>query len=128
MPTSDMPAGASDVVPVTVTAAGRFLIYIVFDKQIAPPGAVGVQVSVDGVAAGTDDEGGAGPQGDSPNPDYLWIDTIPVSQALAAGPHTVMLTYTGTGVIHARIDAILLQPAVEDKVVVDGSGDIAGRL
>ncbi|MDQ2827799.1 MAG: hypothetical protein M3Y74_01945, partial [Chloroflexota bacterium] len=68
----DLPAGARDTVAVTAPVSGRYFIYIVFDKQQAPAGTVGVTVGVDGVAAGTDDEGGAGAQGVSPNPDLLW--------------------------------------------------------
>jgi len=115
----DLPAGASDTVAVTAPISGRYLVYIVFDKQQAA-GTVGVNVGVDGVAAGTDDEGGAGAQGVSPNPDYLWIDSVAVPQALGAGAHTV--TLSGLGATHAKIDAVLLQPAVEDKVLDDGVG------
>ena len=32
----DMTSGASDTVPVTATATGKYLIYLVFDKQVAP--------------------------------------------------------------------------------------------
>ena len=116
----DMGAGGSDAISVTAPASGRYLVYLVFDKQIAPPGAVGVAVSVDGVAAGRDDEGGAGAQGDSPNPDYLWIDSVAVPQTLDAGTHTVTLSYAGGGSIHAKIDAIMMQPMVEQKVLDDG--------
>ena len=117
----DLPAGGSDTVAVTAPVAGRYLVYLVFDKQLVSPGTVGVNVAVDGTAAGTDDEGGAGAQGDSPNPDLLWIDSVAVPQTLAAGPHTV--TLTGTGATHAKVDAVLLQPAVEDKVLDDGAGN-----
>jgi len=116
----DLPAGASDMVAVTAPAPGRYLVYIVFDKQQAPAGTVGVNVAVDGVAAGTDDEGGAGAQGVSPNPDLLWIDSVSAPQTLGAGAHTV--TLIGLGATHAKIDAVLLQPAVEDKVLDDGAG------
>jgi len=118
----DLTNGGADSMAVTAPAAGRYRVYVVFDKQIASPGAVGVSVSVDGVLAGTDDEGGAGPQGDSPNPDYLWIDSVAVAQQLNAGTHTVTVRYVGGGSIHAKVDALLLQPAVEDKVLSDGSG------
>ncbi len=116
----DLPAGASDTVAVTAPVRGRYLVSLVFDKQQAPAGAVGVTVGVDGVAAGTDDEGGAGAPGVSPNPDLLWIDNVTVPQPLEAGAHAV--TLTGLGATHARIDAVLLQPAVEDKVLDDGAG------
>ncbi len=116
----DLPAGASDTVAVTAPTSGRYLVYIVFDKQQAPAGTVGVNVGVDGVAAGTDDEGGAGAQGVSPNPDLLWIDSVAVPQTLGAGAHTV--TLTGLGATHAKIDAVLLQPAIEDKMLDDGAG------
>jgi hypothetical protein len=118
----DMTIGGSVTVPVTTTVAGSYSAYIVFDKQIAPVRTVGVNVSVDGVVAGSDDQGGAGSQGSSPNPDFLWIDSVALPHVLAAGPHSITLAYTGNGALHAKIDAILLQPAVEDKVLSDGAG------
>ena len=118
----DLTTGGTDSLTVTAPIAGRYRVYLVFDKQIASPGAVGVSVSVDGVSAGTDDEGGAGAQGDSPNPDYLWIDSVAVAQHLNAGTHTVTVRYAGGGSVHAKVDALLLQPAVEDRVLSDGSG------
>jgi len=105
---------------VTAPVSGRYLVYLTFDKQLAAPGTVGVNVAVDGTAAGTDDEGGAGAQGDSPNPDLLWIDSVAVPQTLAAGQHTV--TLTGAGATHAKVDAVLLQPMIEDKALDDGAG------
>ena len=116
----DLPAGASDTIAVTAPVSGRYSVYIVFDKQQAPAGTVSVNVGVAGVAAGTDDEGGAGAQGVSPNPDYLWIDSVAVPRELGAGAHTV--TLTGLGATHAKIDAVLLQPAVEDKTLDNGAG------
>lgn len=120
----DLTTGGSVTISTTAPADGRYLLYVVYDKQIAPAGAVGVRVDVDGTAAGTDDEGGAGAQGDSPNPDYLWIDRVAVPQRLTAGPHTVTLTYAGSGAIHAKVDAIMLQPVIEDKVLADDQGDM----
>jgi len=116
----DLPAGGSDTVAVTAPVAGRYLVYLVFDKRPAPAGAVTVGVAVDGAAAGTDDQGGAGAQGDSPNPDYLWIDSVAVPGTLDVGAHTV--TLTGLGATHARVDAVMLQPMIEDKVLDDGAG------
>jgi hypothetical protein len=118
----DLAAGGSDRIAVTAPADGRYLLYLVFDKQIGPADSVGVRVSVDGVPAGRDNEGGAGAQGASPNPDYLWIDSLPVPQRLTAGAHRVKLDYSGSGSTHARIDAILLQPVIESKVLDDGNG------
>ena len=86
------------------------------------PDSVGVTVRVDGIRAGRDNEGGAGAQGVSPNPDYLWIDSLPVRQSLTAGAHSVTLDYSGSGGTHAKIDAILLQPVIESKVLDDGDG------
>jgi hypothetical protein len=77
---------------------------------------------VDGVTAGRDDEGGAGAQGDAPHPDYLWIDSVAAPRVLSAGPHTVTLTYAGNATTDAKIDAILLQPVAESKVLADGLG------
>jgi hypothetical protein len=116
----DLAQGGSDRISVTAPADGRYLVYVVFDKQVGRPDSVGVTVGVDGIPAGQDDEGGAGPQGVSPNPDYLWIDSLPVQQVLSAGAHAVTLDYAGNGRTHARIDAILLQPVIESKVLDDG--------
>jgi hypothetical protein len=118
----DLATGGSDRLAVTAPAAGRYLLYLAYDKQISPPGSVGVTVSVDGVAQGTDWEGGAGAQGVSPNPDYLWIDSLPFPQPLAAGQHTVTLAYAGTGAMHAKVDAVLLQPAVESTLLTAAGG------
>ena len=118
----DLAAGGSDRIPVNAPADGGYLVYLVFDKQIGSLDSVGVTMSVDGTLSGRDGEGGAGTQGVSPNPDYLWIDSLAVPQRLTAGAHTVTLKYAGNGGSHAKIDAILLQPAIESKVIGDGNG------
>jgi hypothetical protein len=118
----DLAASGSDSLPVTAPADGRYLLYVVFDKQIGPPDSVGITVRVDGIRAGLDNQGGAGAQGVSPNPDYLWIDSLPVHQHLTAGAHTVTVNYAGNGGSHAKIDAILLQPVIESKVLDNGDG------
>jgi hypothetical protein len=118
----DLAAGGNDRIAVNAPADGRYLVYLVFDKQMGPADSVGVRVSVDGVPAGRDNESGAGAQGISPNPDYLWIDSVPVRQRLTAGPHSVKLDYSGYGGTHAKIDAILFQPMIESKVLDDGNG------
>jgi hypothetical protein len=118
----DLGPGGSDNLTVTTSTAGHYLLYVVFDKQIAPTESVGVTVDIDGVRVGADQEGGAGAQGVSPNPDYLWIDSLELPRALSAGHHSVGLTYSGSGSVHAKIDAVLLQPAVEWKVLANGSG------
>jgi hypothetical protein len=73
-----------------VPLVGQCAVYVVFDKQLALQSSVGVRVSVDNVLAGTLSEGGASAQGDSPNSDYLSIQSIDVTQSLTAGPHTVI--------------------------------------
>ncbi|MEO6795732.1 MAG: hypothetical protein ABI401_07855 [Candidatus Dormibacter sp.] len=118
----DLAASGSDRIPVIAPADGGYLVYLVFDKQIGSLDSVGVTMSVDGTQPGRDGEGGAGAQGVSPNPDYLWIDSLAVPQRLTAGAHTVTLKYAGNGGSHAKIDAILLQPTIESKVIDDGNG------
>lgn len=117
-----IPPGGSDALAITATVTGRYLLYIVYDKQRAPAGTIAVRVGVDGRAVGRDDEGGAGAPGDAPNPDYLWIDSVPLPGNLAAGRHTI--TLTGAGMGRAKVDAVLLQPAVESKVLDDGAGAV----
>jgi hypothetical protein len=56
------------------------------------------------------------------NPDYLWSDRLELPMARPAGHHTVGLAYSGSGSVHAKIDAILLQPAVEWKVLANAGG------
>ena len=118
----DLGKGGSDRISVTSPAEGRYLVYLVFDKQMGRPDSVGVTVSVDGIRIGQDNEGGARLQGVSPNPDYLRIDSLAVPQRLTAGAHTVTLKYTGNGGTHAKIDAILWQPVIESKVLANGDG------
>ncbi len=118
----DLAKGGSDRISVTSPADGSYLVYLVFDKQMGRPDSVGVTVSVDGTRVGQDNEGGAGTQGVSPNPDYLWIDSLAVPQRLTAGAHTVTLKYAGNGRTHAKVDAILWQPVIESKVLDDGHG------
>ena len=122
----DLEKGGSDRITVTAPADGRYLVYLVFDKQMGRPDSVGVTVSVDAIPVGQDNEGGAGPQGVSPNPDYLWIDSLAVPQSLTAGAHTVTLIHAGNGNTHAKIDAVLWQPVIESKVLDDRNGATLG--
>ncbi len=114
--------GGADTLTVTAPAPGRYLLELVVDRQLAPPEAVGVEARVDGSPIGVDPEGGAGAQGVSPNPDYLWIDTIPVPGELSAGTHRVTLAYAGQGALEARVDAVILQPVVESRLLAAGDG------
>ena len=74
--------------------------------------------------AGVDLEGGAGAQGVSPNPDYLWVDSLETAP-LVAGAHTVTLGYAGSGSVHAKVDALLLQPEVESRLLGGGTRQLA---
>ncbi|MDQ6774350.1 MAG: hypothetical protein M3024_15435 [Candidatus Dormibacteraeota bacterium] len=121
----DLGPGGSDAVSVGVPSTGRYLVYVVFDKQPGESAATAVRLSVDGVSVGTDNEGGAGEQGVSPNPDYLWIDSLALPEPLVAGAHTITLTYMGTGAVHAKVDALLVQPEVESKLLEDGTQRLA---
>lgn len=121
----DLGPGGSDSIKANLTASGGYLIYVVFDKQPGPADAVGVEVGIDGAIIGIDREGGAGVQGVSPNPDYLWVDSLEVHRPLTAGLHTVTVTYLGSGVLHAKIDALLIQPEVESKVLQQASNRLA---
>jgi hypothetical protein len=121
----DLGPGGSVAILVRAPAPGRYLLQLVFDKQPGAADAAGVAVSVDGRTAGVDQQGGAGAQGVSPNPDYLWIDSLETAGQLAAGTHTVSLSYAGSGSVHAKVDALLLQPEVESLVLGNGTGQLA---
>jgi hypothetical protein len=111
--------GGKLTLPITATVTGQYRLFIVYDKQQGPRSSVSVDVSLDGGRAVRHDEAGAAPPGDSPNPSYLWMDSIVLPAQAKAGQHT--LTFTGIQG-EARIDCVLLQPMVEYRVLSNSSG------
>ncbi len=107
-------------IPASAPVTDRYLVMPVFDRQIAPLGAVGTRLSVGGVPAGVQQQGGAGPQGVTSVPGYLDVGLLPTAGPVPAGSTTVTASYVGDG-REARVDGVLLQPELE-YVVLGGSG------
>ncbi len=112
--------GGSVAIPVRAPVEDRYLVMPVFDRQIAPADSVGTRLSVGGVPAGVQEQGGAGPQGTSSVPGYLDVGRRPTSGPVPAGDTTVTAAYVGDG-RPARLDGVLLQPEVE-WVTLGGPG------
>ena len=113
-------AGGQVDIPAQATSNDRYLVMPVFDHQIAPTGSVGTRLSVGGVPAGVQQQGGAGAQGTSSVPGYLDVGQRRTAGPVAAGPTTVRATYVGDG-RPARLDGVLLQPEIE-WVTLNGPG------
>jgi hypothetical protein len=104
--------GGQVAIPVRAPVDDQYQVMPVFDRQIAPLAAVGTRLSVGGVPAGVQEQGGAGPQGTSSVPGYLDVGQRPTSRAVPAGDTTITAEYTGDG-RPARLDGVLLQPDIE---------------
>jgi hypothetical protein len=112
--------GGQVAIPVRAPVEDRYQVLPVFDRQIAPLEAVGTRLSVGGVPAGVQEQGGAGPQGTSSVPGYLDVGQRPTSRSVPAGDTTIIADYTGDG-RPARLDGVLLQPDIE-WVTLGGPG------
>ncbi len=112
--------GGKVTIPVRAPVGDRYLVMPVFDRQIAPLASVGTRLSVGGVSAGVQEQGGAGPQGVTTVPGYLDVGRRPTSGPIPAGNTTITAAYVGDGRT-ARLDGVLLQPELE-WVTLGGSG------
>ena len=108
---------------VTVPSGGQYLIQLCYDKQQVPTKSLGVTVMVDGQRIGTVYQGGAGEQGDSPSPDYLWMQMLTKPVRLTQGVHVIRLEYVGKEGLSAKIDSLILQPLVEQETLQNANGD-----
>ena len=113
------PGGRVDI-PVRLPTRDRYVVMPVFDRQVAPPAAVGTRVSLGGVPAGVQHQGGAGAQGVTSVPGYLDVGSLPTARSLPAGSTWLTASYVGDG-RSARMDGVLLQPELE-WVILGGSG------
>lgn len=112
-------------IPVTAEVKGQYRVFMVYDKQLGPADDVAVEVRVDGARPMLHLQGGAGDPGASPNDSYLWLDSIPIAGVLQPGEHTITITGLRG---EARIDAILLQPAIEYRMLSADDGDTVTLL
>jgi hypothetical protein len=112
--------GGRVTLPISVPTDGQYRLFVVYDKQMGPANSVAVDVQLDDRGAVMHNEGGAAPPGDSPNPSYLWMDSVTLPGTVKAGTHT--LTLIGRQG-EARIDCVLLQPMVEYRVLRDSAGN-----
>jgi len=116
------PGGATRM-SVTLPTQDRYLVMPVFDRQQVPLKAVGTRQMLGGAPAGTVYEGGAGPQGITAVPGFLDIATGRTAGMVSAGARTLTASYVGSGT-PAKLDALLVQPAVEWRLLAgpEGSG------
>ena len=112
-------------IPVTAEVTGRYRLFIVYDKQLGPAHEVAVEVRVNGARPLPHFQGGADDPGASPNDSYLWMDSIAFPGVLQAGDHTITIRGLRG---EARIDAILLQPIIEYRMLGDGEGNTVTLL
>ncbi len=120
------PTGA-DKIPVRLPVKDRYLVMPVFDRQIAPLDSVGSRLSLGGVPAGVQEEGGAGAQGVTAVPGYLDVGMKRTPRPVNAGPSTVAAHYTGDG-RPARLDGVLVQPELEWMTLSGPDGGGQGLL
>ena len=105
-----------------VPKEGQYLIQLCYDKQQLPLNSVGVKVYIDEQLIGVDYQGGAAEQGDSPNPDYLWMNMLDKPIHLTKGTHSIRLEYVGQSGLTAKIDSLILQPLVEQETLRNDKG------
>jgi hypothetical protein len=113
-------SGGRDTIPVQLPTKDRYVIMPVFDRQIAPTGAVGARLALGNAQAGVQHQGGAGAQGVTSVPGYLDVGSQPTSHSVEAGANWLSMSYVGDG-RPARMDGVLLQPELE-WVVLGESG------
>jgi hypothetical protein len=113
-------SGGQVTVPVQLPTRDRYVVMPVFERQIAPLGSVGTRLSLGGVPAGVEHQGGAGDQGVSSVPGFLDVGSQPTSGRVGPGASRLSMSYVGDG-RPARVDGVLLQPELE-WVVLTGPG------
>ncbi|HEX2370041.1 MAG TPA: hypothetical protein VHM94_12490 [Acidimicrobiia bacterium] len=119
-------SGGSVNVAVDLLAGDRYRVFGVSERQQIPLRAVELAYELDGVAAGRQPQGGAGPQGITPTPGYLGVGQSRTMTMVDAGPGVVSAAFAGSGG-EARLDAVLLQPEIE-WLVLGGDGEHQGVL
>ncbi|QQE77740.1 hypothetical protein [Alicyclobacillus sp. SO9] len=108
---------------ITVAHSGMYLIQLSYDKQQLPVGKLGVRVYADHRDIGTINQGGAGVQGGSPTPDYLWMHMLTKPVFFAKGTHVIRLAYAGAKGHEAKIDSIIVQPMIERETLQNSTGN-----
>jgi hypothetical protein len=111
-------SSGADEIPVRLPTDDRYVVMPVFDRQIAPEDSVGTRLSLGGVPAGVQEQGGAGPQGVTTVAGFLDVGIKRIPRSVGAGSSTVTASYTGDG-RPARLDGVLVQPELE-WVTLDG--------
>ena len=119
-------SGGSVDVAVDLRARDRYWVFGVSERQQIPLRAVEIAYELDGVAAGRQPQGGAGPQGITPTPGYLGVGQSRTRTIVDAGSGVVSAAFSGNGG-EARLDAVLLQPEIE-WLVLGGDGGHQGVL
>ena len=96
----------------------------VFDHQEGSRSSVRTRQSVDGVPFGVLYHGGAGAPGVSPTSGYLDIGNLGSAVTCCKpGPATVVSAFIGGGTRPARLDALLVQPEIEQLLLAGSTGE-----
>ncbi len=119
-------SGGSVDVAVDLETRDRYWVFGVSERQQIPLRAVEIAYELDGVAAGRQPQGGAGPQGITPTPGYLGVGQSRTRTIVDAGSGVVSAAFSGNRG-EARLDAVLLQPEIE-WLVLAGDGGHQGVL
>jgi hypothetical protein len=119
-------SGGSLDVAVDLSVGDRYWVFGVSERQQIPLRAVEIAYELDGVAAGRQPQGGAGPQGITPTPGYLGVGQSRTRTIVDSGSGVVSAAFAGNGG-EARLDAVLIQPEIE-WLVLGGAGEHQGVL
>jgi len=113
--------GGRVTVAATLPIAGRYRLLPVYDHQQAPTYSVGTRHTVRTVPFGAVWHGGAGAPGVSPTSGYLDIGNTGTATVFSGGAASIRSAYAGDG-REARLDALLVQPEVEQLLLRGESG------
>ncbi len=120
-------SGGSVDVAVDLETRDRYWVFGVSERQQIPLRAVEIAYELDGVAAGRQPQGGAGPRGITPTPGYLGVGQSRARTIVEEGSGVLTATAFSGRVREARLDAVLLQPEIE-WLILGGDGGHQGVL
>lgn len=115
-------AGGRVDITVDIATKQQYLILPVANREVVPPGQLGLKLSVDGAPLASIDLGGAGEQGVTSRPGYPDIVTVRPAVNVRSDELKVSLEYDGSGDTPLQLDGVLVLPLVEVQTIGDGTG------